>query len=116
MENKTLLEIKNITVLFNQGTPYEKTVLDDFNLNCYEGDFIVLLGSNGAGKSTLFNAILGNLDYSGDIVLNDKNINKMKTFKRCKQIERYIKHILFRPNYLPICVAMCAILSFRSNL
>lgn len=86
MENKTLLEIKNITVLFNQGTPYEKTVLDDFNLNCYEGDFIVLLGSNGAGKSTLFNAILGNLDYSGDIVLNDKNINKMKTFKRCKQI------------------------------
>ena len=58
-----MLNISNLTVGFDIGTPTEKLVLKNFNLEVNDGEFIVLLGSNGAGKSTLFNAILGTVPY-----------------------------------------------------
>ncbi len=81
-----MLNINNLTVGFNLGTPSEKMVLKNFNLDVEDGEFIVLLGSNGAGKSTLFNAILGSLSYKGDIVLDGKNINSLPQHKRAKKI------------------------------
>lgn len=81
-----MLKIENLTVGFNLGTPSSKVVLKKFNLEVEEGEFIVLLGSNGAGKSTLFNAILGTVEYAGNIYLNDKNINSIPQHKRAKNI------------------------------
>ncbi len=81
-----MIEIKNLTVGFNQGTPMEKMVLKKFNLNIADDDFICILGSNGAGKSTLFNSILGTVDYSGDIILDGKNLNGIPQHKRAKEI------------------------------
>jgi putative ABC transport system ATP-binding protein len=79
-----MLNISNLTVGFDIGTPTEKLVLKNFNLEVNDGEFIVLLGSNGAGKSTLFNAILGTVPYLGDITLNGKLLNKMPKQKRTK--------------------------------
>lgn len=79
-----MLNISNLTVGFDIGTPTEKLVLKNFNLEVNDGEFIVLLGSNGAGKSTLFNAILGTVPYLGDITLNGKLLNKMPQQKRTK--------------------------------
>lgn len=81
-----MLKINNLTVGFNLGTPLEKIILNDFNLEVNDDDFIVLLGSNGSGKSTLFNAILGYLNYSGNIYLDDINLNKLPEYKRSKYI------------------------------
>lgn len=81
-----MIEIKNLTVGFNQGTPLEKMVLKKFNLTVNDGDFICILGSNGAGKSTLFNSILGATDYSGDIILDGKNLGNIPQHKRAKEI------------------------------
>jgi putative ABC transport system ATP-binding protein len=81
-----MIRIKNLTVGFNQGTPMEKIVLKRFNLEVNDGDFICILGSNGAGKSTLFNALLGTVDYSGEIYLDDKLLNGIPQHKRAKEI------------------------------
>lgn len=81
-----MIRIKNLTVGFNQGTPMEKMVLKRFNLEVNDGDFICILGSNGAGKSTLFNALLGTVDYSGEIYLDDKLLNGIPQHKRAKEI------------------------------
>lgn len=81
-----MLEIKSLTVGFNLGSNMEKIVLNDFNLDIEDNDFVVLLGSNGAGKSTLFNAILGVVNYKGSIILNDVNLNDLPQYKRSKYI------------------------------
>jgi len=81
-----MIRIKNLTVGFNQGTPMEKMVLKRFNLEVNDGDFICILGSNGAGKSTLFNALLGTVDYIGEIYLDDKLLNGIPQHKRAKEI------------------------------
>ena len=81
-----MLSVRNLTVGFDIGTPTEKLVLRNFNLEVNDGEFVVLLGSNGAGKSTLFNAILGTVPYLGNIVLNQKNLDKMPQQKRTKYV------------------------------
>lgn len=81
-----MLNIKNLTVGFDIGSPSEKIILKNFNLDIDDGEFVVLLGSNGAGKSTLFNAILGTIPYRGNIRLNDKELDKLPEQKRTKYV------------------------------
>lgn len=67
-----MLEIKNLSVSFN-----EKTLLTDINLTVASGARHLLSGHNGSGKSTLVNVIAGNQEYkikSGEIIFNGKNI------------------------------------------
>ena len=55
-------------------TDYVNIVLDDFNFNVSDGEFVVIMGHNGSGKSTfakLANAIL--LPSKGDILISDMN-------------------------------------------
>lgn len=49
-----LLEVKNVTQIFDQYT-----AVDDVSLDIKAGTFTAILGHNGAGKSTLFRMILG---------------------------------------------------------
>lgn len=81
-----MLNIKNLSVGFDIGTPTQKMVLRDFNLDVADGEFVVLLGSNGAGKSTLFNAILGTVPYRGNITLNDIHLDKLPQQERTKYV------------------------------
>lgn len=54
-----MLELRNVTKTFLQGTPNEQLALDSLNLTLEQGEFVTVIGSNGAGKSTMFNAIGG---------------------------------------------------------
>ena len=56
-----MIELKNIGITFNAGTPDENEALKNINLKINRGDFITVIGSNGAGKSTLYNLIAGTL-------------------------------------------------------
>ena len=49
-----LLEIKNITKLFD-----ENTILKNVSLNVEKGEVIVILGPSGCGKSTFLRCING---------------------------------------------------------
>ena len=84
-----MLELINITKIFNKNTVDEKIVLNNFNLKIDDGDFITILGSNGTGKSTLFNCIAGSEQIDdGQIILDGKDISKVKEYKRAKYIGR----------------------------
>lgn len=54
-------------------------VLDMINLEIYDGDFTVIMGSSGAGKSTLLYALSG-MDTltSGEVYYKERAISKLK--------------------------------------
>lgn len=82
-----MLEIKNLSVVFNEGTIDEKLALDDLSLKLEDGDFVSVIGSNGAGKSTLLNAILGICPLkNGTIILDNEDITSKPSHKRAKDI------------------------------
>ena len=84
-----MLELKDVSVIFNEGTVNEKVALSDINLKLNTGDFVTIIGSNGAGKSTLFQAISGAVETkSGSILLNDQDITFEPEYKRSRVIGR----------------------------
>ena len=54
-----VLKTENLTYIYSQGTPFEKTAVDNVNLEINEGEMLGVMGHTGSGKSTLiqhFNA------------------------------------------------------------
>lgn len=72
MENKKVLECKNLTKKFGK-----KEVLHDVSLTMYEGDILGFIGPNGAGKTTTIKLILGLQSItSGTVFINGFNVKK----------------------------------------
>ena len=69
-----MIELRNINKGFD-----DRIVLENLNYNFYERNSYALIGSSGAGKTTLLN-IIGKLEEadSGDIIVNDINLNNIK--------------------------------------
>ena len=81
------LKLTDITKKFEANTVNEKVALDHLNLTVEPGQFVTVLGSNGSGKSTMFNVILGSLfPDEGKVYLGDKDITKLKDYKRALNI------------------------------
>ena len=90
-----MLELKDIGITFNVGTPDENEALKNINLQINDGDFITVIGSNGAGKSTLYNIISGNMHPShGTITLDSKDITTEPEYKRAKYMGRIFQNPL----------------------
>lgn len=84
-----MLDLKNISITFNEGTLDEKKALQNINLSLTEGDFITVIGSNGAGKSTLMNTISGSLMPDvGDVTIAGDVVTALPEFKRSQYIGR----------------------------
>ena len=84
-----MLNIKDLTVIFNEGTVNEKKAIDHLSLHLEPGDFVTIIGSNGAGKSTLFGAISGAVEAKeGTIILDGKDITHEKEYVRSRTIGR----------------------------
>lgn len=84
-----MLELKDVSVVFNEGTVNEKVALSNIDLKLDDGDFVTIIGSNGAGKSTLFQAISGAVEIKkGTIILNDQDMTNEPEYKRSRYIGR----------------------------
>lgn len=84
-----MLELKNVTKVFNPGTVNEKLALDNFSLTLTDGDFVTVIGGNGAGKSTMMNAIAGVWPVdAGQILIDGVDVTKLPEHKRAKFLGR----------------------------
>lgn len=84
-----MLEIRNITKVFNAGTVNEKIALNDFSLTLEDGDFVTVIGGNGAGKSTMLNAIAGVWSVDeGQILIDGVDVTGLPEHKRAKFLGR----------------------------
>lgn len=78
-----MLEIREVTKIYNPGTVTEQCLFDKFSLSIEEGQFVSIVGSNGSGKTSLLNIICGSIPIeSGDVLINGESIAKKKDFQR----------------------------------
>ncbi|UJF33477.1 ABC transporter ATP-binding protein [Paenibacillus hexagrammi] len=84
-----MLQLSNVSKLFNPGTPDEKIALIGINLKLNPGDFVTVIGSNGAGKSTLMNIISGVMTPdTGDVRIEGEAIQQLSEYQRSRWIGR----------------------------
>ncbi|MGI6746163.1 MAG: ABC transporter ATP-binding protein [Acutalibacteraceae bacterium] len=84
-----MLEIRNITKVFNKNTVNEKTALKKLSLSLEDGEFITVIGGNGSGKSTMLNAIAGVFPVDeGRVVIDGVDVTRLPEHKRAAYIGR----------------------------
>ena len=84
-----MLEIRNVSKVFNPGTVNEKKALKDINLKLNPGDFVTVIGGNGAGKSTMLNMVAGVYPVdSGQILIDGVDVTRLHEYKRAKYLGR----------------------------
>jgi energy-coupling factor transport system ATP-binding protein len=64
-----LLEVKNLSVVYGKGTPFEKAAVQNVNFSIEAGEFIGVIGHTGSGKSTLIQTLNGLIKPTGGQVL-----------------------------------------------
>ena len=78
-----MLELQDLTKIYNAGTVTEMTLFDHFNLTVPDGQFVSIVGSNGSGKTSLLNILCGSIPLDGgDVRIDGKSIRKMKDYQR----------------------------------
>lgn len=72
-----MIEIKNLSFVYNKGTPFEVKALDDISMTIKDHSFIGIIGHTGSGKSTFMQQLNGLLRPSeGSIIIDGVDITK----------------------------------------
>jgi ABC-type nitrate/sulfonate/bicarbonate transport system ATPase subunit len=77
-----VIEFRNVTKVFNPGTPGQFTALKDVSFRIDDipdyGEFIAIVGPSGCGKSTILNLIHGFSDVypptAGEVLVRDRKV------------------------------------------
>jgi len=84
-----MLQVQNVTKIFNPNSVNERVALSDVSLEVPEGDFITVIGGNGAGKTTLLNIVAGvYIVDCGQIIINGRNVTCLPDYARADDIAR----------------------------
>jgi len=90
------IEVKNLTFVYNRGTPKAVKALQNINLDIMRGEFLTILGHNGSGKSTLarhFNGLL--LPSRGEVLVDGVSI---KDKSRLTDIRKRVGMVFQNPD------------------
>ena len=71
----SVLELKNLSFVYGQKTPFEKLAVDNVSLSIEKGEFIGIIGHTGSGKSTLVQMLNGLIQPTeGQVLLDGEDI------------------------------------------
>jgi putative ABC transport system ATP-binding protein len=103
-----MIELRDLSVTFNRGTPMEMPALRFIELSIPAGQFVTVIGSNGAGKSTVLNAITGDTAIdAGSIVIDDQHVTRWSVARRTELVARVFQDPL---------AGSCAELTIEENM
>ncbi|MGN0677773.1 MAG: energy-coupling factor transporter ATPase [Ruminococcus sp.] len=92
------LKTENLTYIYSQGTPFEKTAIDNINLEIEKGELVGIIGHTGSGKSTLIQHFNGLLKpTSGKIFVNGRDIWEDK--ENIRQVRFKVGLVFQYPEY-----------------
>lgn len=93
LRTTNLIITKGIVNIQNLSLTYaNKKIFSSFNLSIPGSKVIGLLGSIGSGKSTLLKTLAGLTYYTGDIIIDNQNLNKCT-------YESIVKNIAYIPQH-----------------
>jgi iron complex transport system ATP-binding protein len=76
-----MLETRNLSVRYGN-----LTILDDVSFSVGERQWIMIVGPNGAGKSTIVNAVSRSAPYTGQVLLDGRDIKKYKSTELARKL------------------------------
>ena len=96
-----MIKLENVSYVYMQGGPFEKTALNNINLEIGDGEFIGLIGHTGSGKSTLIQLLNGLIKPTEGRVrvagfdLTDKKTKMRDARFKVGLVMQYPEHQLF---------------------
>lgn len=96
-----IIELRNVSHIYNESSVFEKVALSDISLKISEGEIIAIIGHTGSGKSTLIQHFISLLKpTSGSVLVRGEDINADKSkLKGVRQrvglVFQYPEHQLF---------------------
>ena len=94
----SILELKNLSFVYGQGTPFEKTAVDNLSATIEKGEFIGIIGHTGSGKSTLVQMLNGLMrPTGGQVLLDGKDI--WSEPKKIREIRFRVGMVFQYPEY-----------------
>ena len=102
MENKNVINIKNLVKKFPVGGDYFRA-LQQVDLDLIEGEFTGLVGPSGSGKTTLLN-IIGGLDSAteGSVSVLGHSMDNTSHNDRAEIRRKHMGFIIQSYNLLPV--------------
>ncbi len=83
-----MIKLENVSYVYMQDGPFEKTALHDVSLEFADGEFVGVIGHTGSGKSTLIQMLNGLLlPTSGKITVNGHVLGAKETDMRKLRFE-----------------------------
>ena len=93
-----IIETKDLTHIYSQGTPFEHYALKHVNFSVMPGEFMGIIGHTGSGKSTLIQHLNGLLKpSSGTVLFDGGDIWRDKQFTR--QVRFQVGLVFQYPEY-----------------
>ena len=95
------IRLEHVSYIYDAGTGFAKTALDDVSLEIEGGSFVGLIGHTGSGKSTLIQHLNGLLaPHAGHVFFDGKDVNGkgIKRSELCAKVGlvfQYPEHQLF---------------------
>ena len=93
-----IIETKQLTHTYSQGTPFEHTALDSVDFSAAPGEYLAVIGRTGSGKSTLIQHLNGLLKpTSGQVLFDGTDIWESKD--RTRQVRCQVGLVFQYPEY-----------------
>lgn len=93
-----ILETRQLTHIYSQGTPFEHIALNMVDFSVEAGEYVAVIGRTGSGKSTLIQHLNGLLKpTSGQVLFNGEDIWSSKEHTR--QVRFQVGLVFQYPEY-----------------
>ena len=93
-----IIELRQLTHIYSQGTPFEHVALKNVDLTVAPGEYLAVIGRTGSGKSTLMQHLNGLLrPTSGQVLFEGEDIWGSK--ERTRQVRFQVGLVFQYPEY-----------------